>query len=133
MVGDELRDHGSVDEGASTSAPSNHAGSHERTGDVTQIDLSASDRSGLVDALSTLSSIPGIAFVSLGLRDIVRHRLVQDIVQAYDSCPDSAGDIQSAETETVPVDAPVVQTQLGGDRQGKDSSQCDSADGGVEP
>lgn len=54
------------------------------TGDVTQIDLASDDQSGLVDAKRTLADVPSIAFVGLGMADILRHRLVQEIVNAYD-------------------------------------------------
>jgi phosphate starvation-inducible PhoH-like protein len=54
------------------------------TGDVTQTDLTAPARSGLIDAVAKLSAVAGIAQVSLGREDIVRHRLVQDIVDAYE-------------------------------------------------
>jgi len=54
------------------------------TGDVTQIDLPTTVTSGLVDAMERLRSINGIANVHLTGRDIVRHRLVRDIVKAYD-------------------------------------------------
>jgi len=57
------------------------------TGDVTQIDLESDDQSGLLDARRTLADVPSIAFVNLGMEDIVRHRLVQDIVDAYDGRP----------------------------------------------
>ncbi len=53
------------------------------TGDVTQIDLDREEDSGLVDVQRTLASVPGIAFVYLGQEDIVRHPLVQNIVNAY--------------------------------------------------
>ncbi|HUG68989.1 MAG TPA: PhoH family protein [Pirellulaceae bacterium] len=53
-------------------------------GDTTQVDLPAHARSGLIDAMSRLSGIPGIAQIQLTKADIVRHRLVQAIVQAYD-------------------------------------------------
>jgi phosphate starvation-inducible PhoH-like protein len=53
------------------------------TGDVTQIDLPPDQLSGLVHAERILSDIEGIAVVHLSRRDIVRHRLVQDIVEAY--------------------------------------------------
>jgi phosphate starvation-inducible PhoH-like protein len=53
------------------------------TGDVTQIDV-PQGRSGLVDLEPVLSSIDGVAFVRLTNRDVVRHRIVQDIVDAYD-------------------------------------------------
>ncbi len=54
------------------------------TGDVTQIDLEPGQTSGLIDARRKLQGIPGIGFVELDEKDIVRHRLVQDIVSAYD-------------------------------------------------
>ena len=54
------------------------------TGDVTQIDLPDKSRSGLVDALRVLKSIDGIAQVYFTEKDVVRHRLVQEIVKAYD-------------------------------------------------
>ena len=57
------------------------------TGDVTQVDLPAGTRSGLVDAMEKLSGIKGIAMVQLERSDIVRHRLVQNIVNAYERQP----------------------------------------------
>jgi phosphate starvation-inducible PhoH-like protein len=53
------------------------------TGDVTQIDLPRSTGSGLVQALRILHNIPGIGRVEFGKKDIVRHQLVQRIVEAY--------------------------------------------------
>lgn len=53
------------------------------TGDVTQIDVPGHS-SGLLDVERILSHIEGISFVRLGRRDVVRHRIVQDIVDAYD-------------------------------------------------
>ena len=53
------------------------------TGDVTQIDL-AGGRSGLAGLEKVLAGIDGLAFVHLGARDVVRHRIVQDIVDAYE-------------------------------------------------
>ncbi len=53
------------------------------TGDVTQTDLDSRQRSGLVDAIATLQDIEGIGVVRLTGGDIVRHQLVQSIVQAY--------------------------------------------------
>jgi len=53
------------------------------TGDVTQIDL-AGGKSGLVGLEEILTDIDGLAFVRLGPRDVVRHRIVQDIVSAYE-------------------------------------------------
>ncbi len=52
-------------------------------GDVTQIDLPAGHRSGLVVVQEILQGIDGIEFIHLGARDVVRHRIVQDIVEAY--------------------------------------------------
>lgn len=54
------------------------------TGDVTQIDLPDKSRSGLTDALRVLRGIDGIAQVYLTEKDVVRHRLVQQIVKAYE-------------------------------------------------
>jgi len=53
------------------------------TGDITQIDLPAGQRSGMVEAIQTLRRIKGIGTVELTQRDIVRHHLVQNIVRAY--------------------------------------------------
>jgi phosphate starvation-inducible PhoH-like protein len=55
------------------------------TGDVTQTDLPSGETSGLVAVQSILEGIRGIEFVYLKSTDIVRHRLVQDIVNAYES------------------------------------------------
>ncbi len=54
------------------------------TGDVTQIDLPAGKRSGLVEALEVLRGVDDIGIVQLTHRDVVRHELVQAIVKAYD-------------------------------------------------
>lgn len=54
------------------------------TGDASQIDLPPSQRSGLVDAMRILKGVEGIAFVGLDKGDIVRHKLVTRIVEAYD-------------------------------------------------
>lgn len=53
------------------------------TGDITQIDLPRSVNSGLVQALKVLKGVPGIGMVEFGKKDIVRHQLVQRIVEAY--------------------------------------------------
>src|SRR4030088_471129 len=54
------------------------------TGDVTQIDLPAGRRSGLVEALEVVGRIAGIAFMNFNERDVVRHNLVQQSIKAYD-------------------------------------------------
>ena len=55
------------------------------TGDVTQIDLPDRTRSGLVDALQVLKNISGIAQCYFNEKDVVRHRLVQEIIKAYEA------------------------------------------------
>ncbi|PKQ68874.1 PhoH family protein [Raineya orbicola] len=59
------------------------------TGDQSQIDLPSKQRSGLTDALRILKDIEGIAVVELDARDVVRHRLVKAIIQAYDKAENS--------------------------------------------
>ena len=54
------------------------------TGDMTQIDLPPSQRSGLVEAVSILKGVEGIAFIEMNKKDIVRHKLVTRIVEAYE-------------------------------------------------
>ena len=54
------------------------------TGDMTQIDLPRSQKSGLVEALQILSGVEGIGVVELDRKDIVRHKLVTRIVNAYE-------------------------------------------------
>jgi phosphate starvation-inducible PhoH-like protein len=54
------------------------------TGDVTQVDLPGGTRSGLVEARRLLTGIEGIGFVEFSERDVVRHRLVREIIKAYD-------------------------------------------------
>jgi len=54
------------------------------TGDITQIDLPPSQTSGLIQALNILKGIKGISVIELNKKDIVRHKLVEHIVEAYD-------------------------------------------------
>ncbi len=61
------------------------------TGDMTQIDLPRNVKSGLVEALEILEGVPGIGVVHLNKRDIVRHRLVTRIVEAYERREKDAG------------------------------------------
>ena len=70
------------------------------TGDITQVDLPRDQRSGLIVVGDILNSIEEIAFVTFGAEDVVRHKLVQRIVEAYDThasrepapaLPDEAG------------------------------------------
>jgi phosphate starvation-inducible protein PhoH and related proteins len=67
------------------------------TGDVTQIDLPAGRRSGLVEAIEVVGKIAGIGFVYFNERDVVRHNLVQQIVKAYDEYGSGAGPVKPAE------------------------------------
>lgn len=63
------------------------------TGDITQIDLPASQQSGLIHSMSLLKGIKGISTVEFNKKDIVRHKLVQRIVEAYEKeTPDNLPD-----------------------------------------
>jgi phosphate starvation-inducible PhoH-like protein len=64
------------------------------TGDVTQIDLPTGRTSGLVEAMKVVSAIDGIAFIHFDDRDVVRHKLVQQIVKAYEAF--ASGNIKHA-------------------------------------
>ena len=55
------------------------------TGDPSQVDLPRGERSGLIDAVETLSHVDGIRFIRLSSKDVVRHDLVTRIVEAYDA------------------------------------------------
>ena len=54
------------------------------TGDITQIDLPSGKTSGLIEAERILGSIEGIEFIYFSERDVVRHKLVQEIIKAYE-------------------------------------------------
>jgi phosphate starvation-inducible PhoH-like protein len=69
------------------------------TGDATQIDLPHDIRSGLTDAMQKLSSVRGIAMVELERSDIVRHPLVQNIVDAYES-PEDDTDVRTSPNQS---------------------------------
>jgi phosphate starvation-inducible PhoH-like protein len=60
------------------------------TGDVTQIDLARGQKSGLIDAQRVLDGVPGIGFTRFSTADVVRHPLVQRIVDAYERATASA-------------------------------------------
>jgi phosphate starvation-inducible PhoH-like protein len=53
------------------------------TGDVTQVDLPRTQVSGLMNAESVLSKVNGIEFIYFDEKDVVRHRLVKEIINAY--------------------------------------------------
>ena len=54
------------------------------TGDITQIDLPDNKRSGLIQAMNILKDIDDIGICRFGQNDVVRHKLVQDIIMAYE-------------------------------------------------
>jgi len=54
------------------------------TGDITQIDLPSNKASGLIETKNILQDIKGIQFVFFSKADVVRHKLVQDIIKAYE-------------------------------------------------
>ena len=54
------------------------------TGDVTQVDLPRGQKSGLRQAIEVLGDVEGLSFTFFNARDVVRHSLVQKVVQAYD-------------------------------------------------
>ena len=60
------------------------------TGDVTQIDLARGQKSGLIEAREVLKNVRGIAFTHFEAEDVVRHPLVQRIVNAYAHYKDGA-------------------------------------------
>jgi phosphate starvation-inducible PhoH-like protein len=63
------------------------------TGDITQIDLPTGKSSGLVEAKDILTPIKAIQFVHFTRQDVVRHRLVQDIINAYEMLEASRGNV----------------------------------------
>ncbi len=65
------------------------------TGDITQIDLPREQRSGLIHVQGILSDVPDIAFVWFGHQDVVRHKLVQRIVEAYKQHTEDTGTARS--------------------------------------
>jgi phosphate starvation-inducible PhoH-like protein len=54
------------------------------TGDITQIDLPNGTTSGLIETMKILAGIQGLKFVYFTDKDVIRHRLVQDIIKAYE-------------------------------------------------
>jgi phosphate starvation-inducible PhoH-like protein len=77
------------------------------TGDTTQIDLPDASDSGLIDAARRLNRVPGIGWVQLSGRDVVRHKLVQRIVEAY------------GETEPASPLADALREALAGEAEGE--------------
>ncbi len=75
------------------------------TGDVTQIDLPRATQSGLVQALRVLDGVPGIGKVEFGKKDIIRHHLVQRIVEAYEHFDAETAAAREAEKAEKEADA----------------------------
>jgi phosphate starvation-inducible PhoH-like protein len=69
------------------------------TGDMTQIDLPYSQKSGLIDALEVLRHVKEIAIVEFNIKDIVRHPLVRLIVDAYEKRSEGFKQSKSAEAK----------------------------------
>lgn len=65
------------------------------TGDISQIDLPRNQRSGLKEAIRILNDMKGIGFVELSEKDVVRHKLVRDIIEAYTRDAKSADEVKS--------------------------------------
>ena len=69
------------------------------TGDITQIDLPTSQASGLISVRDVLGSIDGISFVEFSKEDVVRHKLVQRIVEAYRTHAEATGTQRTVKDE----------------------------------
>ncbi|MBI5464004.1 MAG: PhoH family protein [Ignavibacteriales bacterium] len=79
-------------------------GVHSRaiiTGDITQIDLPAKSTSGLVQIQEVLKKIQGVSFVYFDKQDVVRHKLVKDIIEAYDRFNSNGSNHSTADASTV--------------------------------
>jgi phosphate starvation-inducible PhoH-like protein len=76
------------------------------TGDITQIDLPANRRSGLIEALEVVGKIEGIATVTFNEKDVVRHNLVQQIIRAYEEFDASVARPGSPAAKHEPPKAP---------------------------
>ena len=85
-------------------------------GDVTQIDLPAGRRSGLIDATEVLRGVEGISFVQFDDKDVVRHTLVQRIVKAYERYNEAIG---AARQLTLPLAEPFRRRERQRERRGQ--------------
>ena len=83
------------------------------TGDATQIDLPLSQRSGLLEAQRILKGIDGIAFVEMNKGDIIRHKLVTKIVEAYDKDDKRKKQLKEAQNKPSTAEGLKSQTQEG--------------------
>ncbi|MEO8499907.1 MAG: PhoH family protein [Vicinamibacteria bacterium] len=71
------------------------------TGDITQVDLPQGRTSGLVDAINVLNGVEGIGFSYFDQRDVVRHKLVQSVIKAYEKREPQAGAVTTPPTAQV--------------------------------
>ena len=76
------------------------------TGDMTQIDLPSSQKSGLVQALHILKGVKGISFIELNKKDIVRHKLVTRIVEAYEKFEEKQKEEREGDSNKKPSSFP---------------------------
>ncbi len=74
------------------------------TGDMTQIDLPRQQKSGLKEALQILDGVEGISIVNLNQKDIVRHKLVTRIVNAYDAYDKKTASLKSNNSQNESID-----------------------------
>jgi phosphate starvation-inducible PhoH-like protein len=81
-------------------------------GDVTQIDLPAGRRSGLIDAVEVLRGVEGISFVQFDEKDVVRHSLVQRIVKAYERYNEQIGAGRQLTLPMEPASTPPAEAAL---------------------
>ena len=78
------------------------------TGDITQIDLPLSQKSGLIDALQVLGGVKGIARIDFDTSDIVRHKLVQRIVEAYEKREQKQKEWKKESSSSAPATSPLT-------------------------
>jgi phosphate starvation-inducible PhoH-like protein len=99
------------------------------TGDVTQVDLPTGTASGLVEAKRVLSNVRGIGFMAFAPRDVVRHPLVQSIIQAYDRDRTHRDRTAAKRAPRDRVDRDVEQASP----RGNADEQAESGSGGKDP
>ena len=87
------------------------------TGDVTQIDLPRSTQSGLIHALRVLEGVQGIGKVEFGKKDIVRHALVQRIVEAYQRADEEAQKREEREERREEINREELKSEVRGERR----------------
>ena len=78
------------------------------TGDITQIDLPAGKRSGLLEAIDVIGGVEGVSFIYLNEKDVVRHALVQRIIKAYEQYTEAASGLEPSEGQAAPEAGPGV-------------------------